>query len=409
VPSRGSDVVRQMREALFRRGRRPGLRTAKTTLAAVLSFVVAQALGTSPQPVLAPLTALLVVQLTMYQTVASGLQRVASVVAGVLIAVGVATYVGLNWWTLGAVVAASLVIGRLLRLGANLLEVPISAMLVLAVGGAEGAALDRIYETLIGAGVGVAVNALIAAPLYVQPASDALGDLAQRMAAFLRQLADELGAGWSREAADRMLNEARRLGAEVARAERTLARAQDSARLNPRGAQAREALPRMLTGLTGLEHTYLTIRNLCRSLLDRTYFVPSEQAQTVYDAQVRGGLARVLESAGDAIADSTAVTSGSGAPDAARTQVRRRLSELHRRRDRLADLLHQESSADRAVWAQHGALLTALDRMRIEIEAVIRPPEQGWRPPPVIASQRRALRHAVAAARQSAERRRRRF
>jgi uncharacterized membrane protein YgaE (UPF0421/DUF939 family) len=408
VPSRGSEVVRQMREALFRRGRRPGLRTAKTTLAAVLSFVLAQRLGTSPAPVLAPLTALLVVQLTMYETVASGLQRVASVVAGVLIAVGVATYVGLTWWTLGAVVAASLVIGRLLRLGANLLEVPISAMLVLAVGGAEGAALDRIYETLIGAGVGVAVNALIAAPLYVQPASDALGELAERMAAFLRQLADQLGAGWSREAADRMLNEARRLGAEVARADRTLARAHNSARFNPRGAQAREALPRLHIGLTGLEHTYLTIRNLCRSLLDRTYFVPSDEAETVYDAQVRGVLAQVLQAAADAIGHVSAVTSGSEAPEAARTEVERRLSELHRRRDQLAELLHEESSADRAVWQQHGALLSALDRLRIEVEAVVRPPEQPWRPPAVIESQRRALRQIVAAARLNADRRRRR-
>lgn len=406
---RGSDVVHQMRAALFRRGRRPGLRTAKTTLAAVLSFVLAQQLGTSPQPVLAPLTALLVVQLTMYETVANGLQRVASVLAGVLIAVGVATYVGLTWWSLGGVVAASLVIGRLLRLGAQLLEVPISAMLVLAVGGAEGAALERVYETLIGAGVGVAVNAVIAAPLYVQPASDALGDLAERMAAFLRQLADQLSAGWSREAADRMLNEARRLGAEVARADRTLARAQDSARFNPRGAQAREAQPRLRTGLTGLEHTYVTIRNLCRSLLDRTYFVPSEEAETVYDAQVRGVLADVLEAAADAIGHVSAVTSGTEAQDAARTEVDRRLSELHRRRDLLAELLLEESSADRAVWQQHGALLTDLDRMRIEVEAAVRPPEQVWRPPPVIERQRRVMRHILAAVRQSAERRRRRF
>jgi len=408
MSSRGSDLVGQVRAALFRRGRKPGLRTAKTTLAAVLSFVLAQWLGTSPQPVLAPLTALLVVQLTMYETVASGFDRVASVVAGVLIAVGVATYVGLTWWSLGAVVAASLVTGRLLRLGANLLEVPISAMLVLAVGGAEGAAMERIYETLVGAGVGVAVNALIAAPLYVQPASDALGELAERMAAFLRQLADQLGAGWSRDAADRMLNDARRLGAEVVRADRTLGRAQDSARFNPRGAQAREALPRLRTGLTGLEHTYLTIRNLCRSLLDRTYFVPSEQAETVYDEQVRGLLAQVLEAAADAIGHVSAVTSGTQEQDAARTEVERRLSELHRRRDLLAELLHEESSADRAVWQQHGALLTALDRMRIEVEAVVRPPEQAWRPPPVIESQRQAMRHIFASARHSAERRRRR-
>ncbi len=405
---RGSDVIAQMRSALTRRGRRPGLRTAKTTLAAVLSFVLAQQLLTSPQPVLAPLTALLVVQLTMYETVASGLQRVASVVAGVLIAVGVATWVGLTWWSLGVVVAASLVIGRLLHLGNHLLEVPISAMLVLAVGGAEGPALDRVYETLVGAAVGVGVNVVIAAPLYVQPASDAIGELAERMAMFLRQLADQLGAGWSRESADRMLNEARRLGDEVAHAGRTLGRAQDSARFNPRVARAREALPRLRTGLTGLEHTYVTIRNLCRSLLDRTYFVPSEQAGTVYDAQVRGVLAQVLGAAADAIEQVSAVTSGTGAVDAARTEVDQRLSELHRLRDRLAELLHEESSADRAVWQQHGSLLADLDRMRIEVGAAVRPPEQAWRAPPVIESHRRALRQIVAAARQGAERRRRR-
>ncbi len=408
MSSRRSDVVRQMRAAWFRRGRKPGLRTAKTTLAAVLSFAVAQQLLTSPQPVLAPLTALLVVQLTMYETLASGLQRVASVVTGVLIAVGFATWVGLTWWSLGLVVAASLVIGRLLHLGDHLLEVPISAMLVLAVGGAEGPALDRVYETLIGAAVGVAVNLVIAAPLYVQPASDAITELAERMAAFLRHLAEQLGAGWSRESADRMLNEARRLGDEVDHAERTLARAQDSARFNPRVAQAREALPRLRTGLTGLEVTYVTIRNLCRSLLDRTYFVPSEEAETVYDAQVRSVLAQVLQAAADAVGHVSVVTSGAEAQDAARREVDQRLLELHSHRDRLAELLHEESRADRAVWQQHGALLADFDRMRIEIEAAVRPPEQVWRPPPVIESQRRALRQIIASARQSAERRRRR-
>ncbi|MDQ1539171.1 MAG: hypothetical protein QOE58_3564 [Actinomycetota bacterium] len=410
--SRGSELIGDLRSALlrlFRRGRTPGLRTFKTTLAAVLSFALAQALGTSAQPVLAPLTALLVVQLTLYETVASGLQRVLSVVAGVLIAVGLAIYVGLTWWSLGIVVAASLVIGRLLHLGDHLLEVPISAMLVLAVGGAEGAALNRVTETLVGAGVGVIVNAAIAAPLYVQPASAALGELADTLAAFLRQLADQLTAGWSRESADRMLDEARHLSEEVNRADRILARAESSARFNPRVGQAREPLPRLRTGLTGLEHTYVTIRSLCRALLDRTFFVPLEQAETVYDAPVRDALTQVLEAAADAIGHVPAVTSGEAQlTDAARTEVDRRLSELYRRRDRLAELLYGQSTADRAVWQQHGALLTALDRMRIEIEAAVRPPGQAWRPPPIIDAQRRALRQMVRKTRRSAGRRRRR-
>jgi len=67
--------------------------------------------------------------------------------------------------------------------------------------------------------------------------------------------------------------------------------------------------------------------------------VPSEQAETVYDAQVRGVLAQVLQAAADAIGHVAAVTSGAEAQDAARTEVDRRLSELHRRRDRLAELL----------------------------------------------------------------------
>jgi hypothetical protein len=261
---------------------------------------------------------------------------------------------------------------------------------------------------LVGAAVGVAVNLVIATPLYVQPASDAIGELAERMTTFLRQLAEQLGAGWSRESADRMLNEARRLGDEVDHADRTLARAQESARFNPRIAQAREALPRLRTGLTGLEHAYVTIRNLCRSLLDRTYFVPSEEAETVYDAEVRGELAQVLEAAADALGHVSAVTAGTQAQHPARKEVDRRLAELHRRRDRLARLLHEESLADRAAWQQHGALLTDLDRLRVEIEAAVHTPEEAWRSPPVIESQRRALRQMVATARQSAERRRRR-
>ena len=52
--------------------------------------------------------------------------------------------VGLTWWSLGVLVAVSILVGQLLRLGPHLLEVPISAMLVLAVGGAEAAATDRI-------------------------------------------------------------------------------------------------------------------------------------------------------------------------------------------------------------------------------------------------------------------------
>jgi hypothetical protein len=389
---------------LVRRGRTPGLRTAKTTLAAVLSYVIAKQLGTSAQPVLAPLTAILVVQLTMYETVTHGLGRVASVLAGVLVAVGVASFVGLTWWSLGIVVAVSLVVGRLLRLGPNLLEVPISAMLVLAVGGAETVAAGRVYETVIGAAVGVAVNVVIAPPLYVQPAGDAVSELADRMAEFVRGLAGELRSGWSRDAADRWLNAARALDQEVARADRTLGRAEESARLNPRGAKAREAQPPLRTALTGLELSQAGLRSLARALLDRTYFVPGDEEGTAYGEEVRMALADVLDAAASALQHVTGVTSPTGSPDDARREVDAALTEFHRRRNRLAELLLVDPYADQGAWQQHGALLAAVDRLRIDIEAAVRPPNRSWRPTPVTDRQRQAVRRMfdARAARQEA-------
>lgn len=410
MPDVLSRAVHQLRAALVRRGRKPGLRTAKATLAAVLSFVIAQRLHTSSAPILAPLTALLVVQLTLYETVTHGLGRIVSVLAGVLVAVAVASFVGLTWWSLGAIVAVSLVVGRLLRLGQHLLEVPISAMLVLAVGGAKGVAAGRVSETLIGAAVGIAVNAVIAPPLYVQPAGDALGELADRMGAFLRGLAVALGSGWSRAAADRWLDDARALGAEVARADRTFSRAEQSARLNPRGARAREAQPRLRTGLTGLEHCYASLRSLCRALLDRTFFVPGEQEASAFTPQVQVALGAVLMAAARAIEGVGAVTSGEGTQDLARTELDGELSGLRRGRDELAQLLLVDPYADEGAWQQHGALLASVDRLRTEVEAAVRPPTTSWRPPPVTDRQRQAVRRVVDAGsrRRSARQRRRR-
>lgn len=334
-----------------------------------------------PQPVLAPLTALLVAQLTTYQTVASGLERVASVLAGVLLAVGAASLVGLTWWSLGAVVALSLVLGRLLRLGSNLLEVPISAMIVLAVGGDARQAEGRVTETLIGAAVGVVVNLVVAPPLQVRPAAEALAELAGRLAEVLRGLAGDLRGEWSRTDADRWLDRARAVGAEVARADRTLVQAEQSSRLNPRGAVARQAQPRLRTGLSGLEHGYVALRSLCRAVLDRTYYVPiPEQA---YSPQARDALAEVLEEAAEAFYAGGAYASSADDRAPGNLELQAHRQALRRSRDRLSALLVIDPVHDEAAWQQHGALLASIDRLRVEIDAVTAPTDRLWRPPPV--------------------------
>jgi hypothetical protein len=57
-----------------------------------------------------------------------------------------------------------------------------------------------------------------------------------------------------------------------------------------------------------------------------------------------------------------------------------RLDALRNRRDELAALLLVDPHIDPAAWQQHGALLAAIDRLRVEIAAVGRPVEHGLAP-----------------------------
>jgi hypothetical protein len=394
MPSRLMVRLGRSAASLLRTRPVQGVWVAKATVAAVVSFVLADVLGTSVQPVIAPLTALLVLQVNTYDTLTRGVRRIGSVLAGVLVAIQVAKFVGLTWWSLGGVVAVSLLLGMLLRLGPELVEVPISAMLVLAVGGAEDVALGRVYETLVGAAAGVLVDLVASLPPSDRPAGAAIGDLASRMANVLRGLAGDLRSTWSQAAADHWLNQARALGAEVTRAGQSLEQVERSAMLNPRARNLRQTQPRLRTALTGLEHCYLAVRNLCRALFDRTYFLPPERQPGAYDEDERVALADVLDCAATALDRVTAMTSGAIPVETARADVEAHLNELRRLHDRLGDLLVVDPRADQTAWQQHGALLAAVDRLRAEVEAAVRPTDGSWRPPTIAEWQLRAIRRA---------------
>ena len=366
----------RIRSTLIRRGRPPGLRTAKVTLAVVLAYVLADALQLAERPIVAPLVALLVVQLTLYQSIVHGLGRVGGVVAGVVVAVLVAHFVGLTWWSLGAVVAGSIVAGRLLRLGPHLFEAPISAMLVLEVGGTGTLGFARIEEAVVGALVGIAVSVLVAPPLYLQPAGAAIGDLAERMARFAGDLGREIVEPWSRQAADHWMAQARAVADEVRRAEVTVARAEEAARLNPRGRRGRDAHPRFRATLTALERCHLALRTLARAVLDRTYFVPAGEQAGAYTPAQRAALRDLLGTAAAAIGAVAPIAAGGPAADAARPRVAEHLVALDGRRQRLAEVLAVDPGVDQAAWAQHGALLAACDQLRVEVAAAIREVEQ---------------------------------
>jgi len=346
----------------------PGWRTAKTTLAAVLAYLLAVALlGTEVQPLLAPLTALLVAQVTVFRTVTSGVERVGSVVAGVLVAVLLSQVVGLNWWSLGITIFVSLVIGRVLHLGDHTLEVPISAMLVLAVTGqARIAALDRVAETLVGAVTGVVVSFMLRPPVYVQPAGDAVGELAAEMSKLLASMGEELTEGWSGEQARAWEDRARELDRPLRAARIALARGEESLRLNPRQRRIREGASSLRAALAALEHAAVQLRGITLDLADLAEAVESS-GQAEPELLVALGALLVELGVGVAAFGQLVAPEVAGPPrEAVPLHIALEIARTHR--DVLAELMLVDARTDLELWHIQGSLLANVDRLLREID-----------------------------------------
>jgi hypothetical protein len=269
-----------------------GATITRLTGTAILAYLLARLLPGISHPVIAPLTALLVVQVSVYQTLRSAVRRVTAVVVGVLLAVALSVWVGFTLWSLGLTIAIALVIGYALHLGDAILEVPISAMLILSVGTIRSAADTRIIETLVGAGAGLLAGLLWGRP-QVQSAQEAIEDLCDKMASLLERMAAGLRAGSVHETVADWLARGRALSAEIRRVDAALGRAEESVRLNPRSAKLVPAWYDMRHQLEILEHAAITVRVLARSLADSVRLVDGNTVVNDREIQVR--LARTLE------------------------------------------------------------------------------------------------------------------
>ncbi|MEV7382506.1 aromatic acid exporter family protein [Streptomyces lydicus] len=343
--------------------------TFRSTIAAVISYVVALALSSEPAPLTAPLTALLVVQVTLYTTLTTSVRRVNAVVVGVVIAIGFSSLVGLTWWSLGLIILASLVIGRFVKAGEFVPEVAISAMLVLGVTTTRVAATawDRVLETLIGAVVGLLFNVLFVPPVWVQPASEAIESLARRMRDLLLKLGAEVtGHTTVAEAAER-LHEARRLDHDVVEVDAALRQAEDSLRLNPRVKEGLLSRVVLRTGLDTLEISVVVIRTVCRTLTDLAKARTDEPlfSEDIASAlrELFGHMARAVESF--AVLITTQVSANA---EEAESQLVRELAASRESREVVAHLLLDGVQQHPREWQLHGALLAEVDRILDELD-----------------------------------------
>lgn len=320
---------------------------ARLASTAVFAYLVALLLpGGSFRPVLAPLTALLVAQASLYRTVHSAALRVTSVVAGVLVAVGLAAALGFTWWSLGITITAALAVGWALRLRDHLLEVPISAMLILSVGiDPRAAAASRVEETLIGAAAGL-VAGVVLAPPRVQPAEEAVDDLCRQLADLLRRMAGGLTGPQAWEAAGQWLNRARELRGAIQHVDAALAQAEESVRLTPRALQLPGIVISLRNALEVVEHATFTTLGLARSVAD------SSRLEEADRERLRSDFDRHLAAAKDS-------------------------------QDSLSALLGIDPMRQPVGWPLRGELISHLDRLRTELQqgsGIVAPPRRRLRP-----------------------------
>lgn len=361
------DVLDPVTDLVKRRKDPVVVQTLRSTAAATIAYAVALQLSSEPAPLTAPLTALLVVQVTLYATITTGVRRVNSVVVGVIIAIGFSALVGLTWWSLGLIILVALTVGHFVRVSEFTVEVAISAMLVLGVTRVATTAWDRILETLIGAGVGLAFNLLFAPPVWVETAGESIEDLARRMRRLLLHIGEELGGHTPVERAAARLHEARRLDQDIAQVDAALRQAEDSVRLNPRVKEGLLYRVVLRTGLDTLEICMVVLRVLARTLTDLAKkrmdepLFPPDVAAALEDLFVH--LASAVESF--AVLVTTQVSANA---EEAESRLANELTKAHSSRDEAAEALLQRVQQHPRQWQLHGALLAEIDRILDELD-----------------------------------------
>jgi hypothetical protein len=182
----------------------------KTALAGTIAWYIGHMLPgeTADFAYYAPLGALISMAPTLMDSMRSSLQTVAGLALGILVAWGLIVSGAPGWAVVPIALAVGTVLAGLPILGPGRDYVPIAALFVIIIGGANANDFSVGYLLQMGLGmaVGILVNLLVAPPLPTDDAAVALSTLRRSGVATLDAMSDALGAGnresgWTEELA----------------------------------------------------------------------------------------------------------------------------------------------------------------------------------------------------------------
>lgn len=352
----------------------------RLTIAAVVAYLVADLVRPGILDLTAPLTALLVVQASTVGTLQMGLVRVGAVLTGVLVAVGLASTIGLSWWSLALVITASLVLARVLRLGDQSLETPISAMLILAVSAPEMAAEGRVLNTLIGTVIGIGFSVLVPVSIPSARATSAVRRVAHAQAALLDEVAltladrsphpEEVGA-WIEWIED--------IDHDVDAAAGAVQALEDSRRLNARALAAAKIHPGLRAALDRFDRCLAAERALVVVIGRESS--DDGSTDTPADTELRRAFAVVLDDVADAVRGSGDLVSaqfGGASVDRVDEMVARTADAVRETRAVLTELLLLDVDPRRQtpLWMLQGSVLAAVEQILLQLDPVPADPRQ---------------------------------
>ncbi|AQZ67075.1 integral membrane protein [[Actinomadura] parvosata subsp. kistnae] len=345
--------LRMEREALAQ--------TIKVTAACAVAWWLAAYVLKVDLPVLVPIGVLLTVSATAYSTLVRGGQQILAVVVGVGAATALIWLIGANAWTLAVLVVAGLVLTRLLNLPAQNVQIPITALLVFALGSTYGFA--RLWDVLLGAGIGIAANLLVLPPRFVDKAGRELCGLSGELADLAEDMSRGLRGDWGKDEARDWLERARGLSQRLEDTEQAADQAAESVRLSPRRRRYDRRLRQVAEAATCLDHACHQLRGIARGLMDLVAGVRGLPGQRGADlpeplADELAALARVFRDFG-------MLQIGNGRREDME-DLCAALDDGERQQRRLATAFHQTRHAE--LRSLQGALLDDCARIRHEFD-----------------------------------------
>ncbi|MFB6570769.1 aromatic acid exporter family protein [Streptomyces noursei] len=345
---------------------------AKTLIAALLTWGVVAPWSPDGRPYMAVATALLMVNAsTVYQSVTKAAQNVVARVGGLLLALATARLLGPTAGAV-AVIAVIAVLAGPRRTADDRLQIASSAVIALAATATDpmGSLVSPALQTLTGAAVGIAVNALVLPPLYLNESDFAVRDLARSMGTLLQDMGTGLSRRQLASKARNWLHRARSLDKRLTRAEEQVRQATESLRWNTRCvAHTRRKETTFDDTFRVLRGVSIQVRGIARTLADSAH---DNHADHHLGQQFLDQYAETLRLAGAAVqafAEPAPATGSPGTPPHER--LRGAIDGTLAWHDTMTDMITRGTLTKPGAWHTYGSLMTDAERLLADLQLVV--------------------------------------